>query len=936
MPLEDILLALRAADEGAIHRDELSQLLSILDTWERGGLEASCGELLTSRFRVDTARVRKWEREITGSTHRRIGRYQLRRKVGQGGMGLVFEAHDPSLGRTVALKLLAGDRLASPISVQRFLREAKSAGALNHPNIVHAFDAGIDGDLPFLVMEFVDGENLYQILKRRGTIDPADGVVWLAQAARALEVLQRRRWVHGDVKPSNFILTRDGVVKLADLGLCGPPGKPRPGTSPHGTPPYIAPEVLDGDFVDHRADLYSLGATIFHLLAGRPHILSRRIEDLRVAIEEPIPRLSSVRADVPPELDTIVARLLARRPEDRYSGGAAVLEALDPLLGRRVDPAATTDDLDDWGEEDDPSENGRSPRRAAWIALVAAVVVVGVSVGIAFGPGRGGGGGDGGAEDPGGEGTASGTEVPTESTDTEGTARWRAARAQFGDDFPALFSWISDQGDDHPEADVWRAEVSAALAAAAGPEWERTRDAVEAARDGERFHAALAALDAFPERFRAGSFAVAWGEALESTRRSRDRRLAGILLSIDEAGTPLGAWRAWRAFAEGQGDREDRLWFRLRIRDELGGLPFLAEIDAILADALRGRATRPREVREALAEGRSLEPRFDEPARIPQELALLWLVRHPTSLGTAGSVVARLHEAELLADIPVGVLQALLEAAGEEANADAEVAAARLAVEAEAARRALDLDTAIARWETLARPPLSDTVTGRALLPRVDDLRTALERRAFLRSSHFVATVEGGWDATPQFRWDPADPRFPEEWRLDSGRWSTASGVLRARGRSGVEGLELAIPLEPSFTLTFDLHIPDRAWTVVVGLGDSVLGFAGHDETGTCRATAGDRAEVSERLAAGRGTPWRLGVDPEGGEGVRVSVEYRDGIWRIGGGNEERIFPTSASPPPAWLWVAVPAGAEVRAITLTGRPVAPWLEARRRFVTAGE
>ncbi|MFQ5654379.1 MAG: protein kinase, partial [Planctomycetota bacterium] len=280
MDLTDIVLALRAVDEGDLDRGDLSQLLSTLESWERGGLRASCAELLTREFRIDAQRVRRWESEIAGRPSRRVGKYLLRRRVGQGGMGVVFEAEHPNLSRPVALKILSPSQGRDPAAIQRFLREVKSAGRFNHPHIVHAYDAGIDGDVPYLVMEFVDGENLFQVLVRGGPIPFSSAIMWMRQATLALSVLEGKRWVHGDGKPSNWILAPGGILKLADLGLCGPPGKPRRDTHVRGTPPYIAPEQRRGrDPIDTRADLYSLGATFYHLLTGRPPHEARTVAE---------------------------------------------------------------------------------------------------------------------------------------------------------------------------------------------------------------------------------------------------------------------------------------------------------------------------------------------------------------------------------------------------------------------------------------------------------------------------------------------------------------------------------------------------------------------------------------------------------------------------------------------------------------------------------
>ncbi len=930
MSLEDILVALRAVDEGAIDREALSRLLSIIDSWDRGGLHSSCGELLTRQFRVDPSKVRRWEREITGQARRRIGRYQLKRKVGQGGMGLVFEAIDPSLGRSVALKLLAGDRLENPTSVQRFLREAKSAGSFNHPNIVHAYDAGIDGDLPYLVMEFIDGENLYQVLKRRGVIPTGEGIGWFVQGARALEVLERQRWVHGDVKPSNFIITRDGVVKLADLGLCGPPGKPRAGMTAHGTPPYIAPEVLSGDHIDHRADLYALGATMYHLLAGRPHRTSRSIDQLRAEMAEPIRPLVEVGEGIPPDLGTIVMRLLEERPEDRYQGGVALLSALEPLLPEpSSDPDATTQ-----FDSVPVAVDAVRPRRGIWLALVVSVVAVGIAIGIVAGP-RFGDGDE--RPSPGGGTTSSGID-PVDAGALHRAALWESARADRDGDFPASFEWLAGEGSGFPETDRWRTELALELSAAAAGPWEEVAEAVEGHRATGRYHAALEELDRFPAQLRAGSFDVAWRQAGESILSERHARLARLLLDFDSAAGPLQRWQLWRSL-----DSEtsvDLAWYRLRIRRELGGLPFLVAIDAAMTDSALRSSERPRFVRSELLEGRLPEPWRSPGERILEEIALGWLASHPELAGVRGSLLEKLDAAGLLDEIDPTLLGVLLAECEVAADPLAEIEAARLAEEANAARRVFDRDGAEERWARLAAPRLASTVAARTASDLALKSRTELQMGAFLRSGAFVARVRGEWGEIPTFRWEGEDPHLLEEWRGDRDRWPAEPGGRRARGGEPQQRLELSVPFQGMFDLVLEVGVPDGSWVLVVGRGDAAIGFAGGGgiggaegvvRSGECRAASGTPSTILLQLHAGGGAPWILPADPENSDRLRIELHYEAGLWRLGD-NPGLHLATADDPPPAWIWLAIPAGGLLRDVEIQGVPVPEWVDARKRVL----
>ena len=918
MSMEDILIALRAAEEGSISRSELRRLLAILDTWDRGGLQPSSGELLTKQFRVDPTKVRRWEREITGQSQRRIGRYQLRRKVGQGGMGLVFEAHDPNLGRTVALKLLSGERLESPVAIQRFLREAKSSGSFNHPNIVHAFDAGIDGDLPYLVMEFVDGENLYQILKRRGKIPPAEGVAWMVQASRALEVLERKRWVHGDVKPSNFILTRSGTVKLADLGLCGPPGKPRPGVSPHGTPPYIAPEVLASDYIDHRADLYSLGTTFYHLLAGRPPRLSRTISALREELSEPIVPLAELCPEVSPQLSRVVMGLLQTDPARRVAGGAKLLAQLEPLLPEPVDPD------DETLFEPAPAAPSTAPRRAVWWALGVAVILFGVAIGSLVGPGKGGGDGSSGKTEPGIEGTHSESD-PGPSPASDNSA-WLAIREELDGEYAALFAWLDAEGAKAPQVEEWRAELIAELSSLAAERWEECVLGVNELRAGSRFVAALGRLEEFPEGLRAGPYGVAWEREREAIRVDRNAQLAKILLRMEGARTPIGALIVWRQLSPAS--REDADWFRERLLAELAGDHFLRTVHLHAIEAPLARRASRDSAGSAILSGQipsaswiDLDPEF-----LLDQIAFTWLGQHPQVAGTAGDLLPRLLEAGLLGRVEPTILALLLARTGETADASLEIEAAQWADWADASARRFDVAETEEAWAELSSPRLIGTLAASRLVPSIPDLRIELRRAAFLRSDAIVAEVTGEWAELPTFHWRGSDPRLAEEWRWTANRFQQNSRGLVTRGKNSAP-IELAVPFDSRFTIEVDWIPPRERWIFAIHRGGNVLGFAGVGRNSKVRSVAGSETEVAAILLGGRGSP--LPVSPaENGTPLTVRVEYRDGTWDFGPGRIS--FPIAEPAPPAWLSLTMPSGAILLSVRITGTVVSPWLEARER------
>src|SRR4051794_12235455 len=251
------------------------------------------------------------------------GRYRIERPLGHGGMATVFAARDEELGRPVAIKLLADGAAGDPEVRSRFLREARLAGRLSHPNVVRVFDAGEDGGRPYIVMELVDGETVADLLARRGRLDPAEAISLGRQAAAALQHAHDAGLVHRDVKPQNLLLRRDGTLEIADFGIARAAESTRltlAGTV-LGTAAYLAPEQALGDDVGPAADVYSLGAVLYELLAGEPPF---RFESLaQIATERPPLRpLRELAREVPPALEDVVMRALARNPAYRQASAA--------------------------------------------------------------------------------------------------------------------------------------------------------------------------------------------------------------------------------------------------------------------------------------------------------------------------------------------------------------------------------------------------------------------------------------------------------------------------------------------------------------------------------------------------------------------------------------------------------------------------------------
>ncbi|QJX00104.1 serine/threonine protein kinase [Frigoriglobus tundricola] len=267
-----------------------------------------------------------------------IGQYELLSELGSGGFGKVFKARHSQLKRLVALKVLIPHRALAPGGVERFLREMEVLGRLNHPHIAQASDAGECDGYYFLAMEYVEGVDLGHLLKTVTRLHVPDACALARQAAAALVFIDGRGTVHRDLKPSNLLLGRDGVVRVLDLGLAKlrdlPPWEHLTETGAvMGTPEYMSPEqTRESRDVTVRSDVYSLGCTLYALLAGAPPFTrGESVYDLlRAHNESPPPALGAVRGDVPPELERLIGRMLEKPPAQRPAPDE-VARALEPF-----------------------------------------------------------------------------------------------------------------------------------------------------------------------------------------------------------------------------------------------------------------------------------------------------------------------------------------------------------------------------------------------------------------------------------------------------------------------------------------------------------------------------------------------------------------------------------------------------------------------------
>ena len=320
---------------------------------------------------LDVAVSRIFPSAPAGLSGRTIAHYRIAELLGGGGMGVVYRAEDSRLGRSVALKVLAPELGRDPEARARFLTEARTASALDHPNLCTILEVGeIDEGMLFLAMPCYDGETLESRIAR-GPLPVEEALDVTLQAARGLAKTHGHGIVHRDIKPANLFLTRDGVVKILDFGIAklrGAAGPTRRASS-LGTPAYMAPEQARGEEVDARADVWSLGVVLYEMLAGRRPFTggvdSMVIDAVLHRDPEPLARL---RPEVSRELEGIAGRLLAKDPEQRPADGAAVLAELRKSLG--LSAGSLT-----W----QPAGPPRPRRRLSWRTALAVALALGAA-----------------------------------------------------------------------------------------------------------------------------------------------------------------------------------------------------------------------------------------------------------------------------------------------------------------------------------------------------------------------------------------------------------------------------------------------------------------------------------------------------------------------------------------------------------------------------
>ncbi len=323
-----------------------------------------------------------------------MGPYQIRGIIGSGGMGVVYQGWDERLSRGVAVKTLKPDLAKEPAFCERFVREARAVASLSHPNVTQIYYIGEEEGRPFFAMEFLEGKPLDALLREEGKLPPSRATELIRQAALGLKAAAARGVIHRDIKPSNLVLTKEGVLKVTDFGLAKMVVADSALTLTGevlGSPNYLAPEQASGAVADLRSDIYSLGATLYELLTGRPPFDGPTpVSIILKHVREPLRSPRHYSPELPVPLVTLTQRMLAKRPEDRPKDYDTLLREMDRLLapvsasaeGRTGLPGGS------WGESRSAGAGGVAPAQpvgsSSGLWIIGSILALGAIAGWGF------------------------------------------------------------------------------------------------------------------------------------------------------------------------------------------------------------------------------------------------------------------------------------------------------------------------------------------------------------------------------------------------------------------------------------------------------------------------------------------------------------------------------------------------------------------------
>ena len=258
-------------------------------------------------------------------------RYKIIEKIGEGGMGVVFKAEDTVLKRIVALKILNKSLITDKRNLERFFSEARSTASLSQANIVTVYDVGQIKDDYFISMEYIEGENFMNLIQHKKTFTPSQILFITIKLFKALDYSHRKGIIHRDIKPHNIMITSHKEIKIMDFGLAVILGDQKKGETGviTGTPYYMSPEQIQGIPVDHRTDIYSSGATLFHLITG--HVPFKGENIFYQHLFEPVPSIKKFRNDIPDKLIAIIEKCMEKKRENRFQSAMEVLNEIKTI-----------------------------------------------------------------------------------------------------------------------------------------------------------------------------------------------------------------------------------------------------------------------------------------------------------------------------------------------------------------------------------------------------------------------------------------------------------------------------------------------------------------------------------------------------------------------------------------------------------------------------
>lgn len=334
--LEDIRLGQLAVAQGLAQPLEIEECLADQHEMEQSGKYCQLGEILVERefvTRSQLERLLSMQQEAVQKVTR-IGHYELIRKVGEGGMGAVYQAKDTLTNETVALKVLPRSKAKDNTFRSRFESEARAAFEVDHPNIIKGLDVDQADGYHFLVMEYIDGKDIYVLLEQKGRFPEHEALRILEQIASALNHIHEERLVHRDIKPENILVTEDGFAKLTDMGLAVDKEQQTKRITKvgiaMGTPFYLSPEQIQGKSeIDIRSDIYSLGATVYEMVTGRPPFDGESATVVMMKhLNEQVPSPREIDHDISLIFCHILEKMMAKDPAERYQSPAELLNDL--------------------------------------------------------------------------------------------------------------------------------------------------------------------------------------------------------------------------------------------------------------------------------------------------------------------------------------------------------------------------------------------------------------------------------------------------------------------------------------------------------------------------------------------------------------------------------------------------------------------------------